>query len=67
MIEAKTKNGNVETIVKGNLGEIIAELMYMNAAFINTLRKKGVKEQDIEKQLFNCVIAGFKIEDARKE
>ena len=67
MIEAKTKNDGVETTVKGNPIEAIKELMFINAAFVDLMRKQGAEEQDIEKQLVNCVVAGFEIADKHKK
>lgn len=48
--------------VVGNFEDVLIELMKINGMLIENFRKIGIPDELIEKQLVNCIAAGFEID-----
>ena len=48
-----------EAEIKGVSDDILIELMKINGMLIKKFRKCGIPDELIEKQLVNCIVAGF--------
>lgn len=58
---------NFDVEVVGKSEDVLIELMKINAVLIRNLRKVGFTDKEIEKQLIDCVAAGFAIEKAHEK
>lgn len=64
MIKCKMYQDDQERIsfdveIKGVSEDVLIELMKINGMLIKRLRKCGIPDELIEKQLVNCIVAGF--------
>jgi hypothetical protein len=57
----------VESSVSGSIRDILVEAMSVNAEIVKLSRQKGIKDEDIEKQLTINIVQGFKLADYEKE
>jgi len=48
-----------EAEIKGTSEDVLIELMDINGMLIKRFRKCGIPDELIEKQLVNCIVAGF--------
>jgi len=48
--------------IEGNSEDVLIELMKINGVLIRNFQKLGITDEEIEKQLVNCIVAGFEIE-----
>lgn len=67
MIKCKMYQDDQERIsfdaeITGGAEDVLIELMKINGMLVSNFRKKGVPDELIEKQLVNCVVAGFEID-----
>lgn len=53
--------------IDGDTSDIVFEAININAALIKCWREHDVPDEEIEKQLVNCIIGGFDIADRRKK
>lgn len=51
-----------EAEIKGGSEDVLIELMKINGMLIRNFRKRGIPDELIEKQLVNCIVAGFEID-----
>lgn len=51
----------IATTFEGRSEDILREAMAVNAEIIRMLRKYGISDEDIEKQLVNNIMGGFRM------
>ena len=64
MIKCKMHQDDQERIgfeveITGVSEDVLIELMKINGMLIKNFRKQGIPDELIEKQLVNCIVAGF--------
>lgn len=64
MIKCKMHQDDQERIsfeaeIKGVSEDVLIELMEINGMLIKRFRECGIPDELIEKQLVNCIVAGF--------
>ena len=67
MIKCKMHQDDQERIsfdaeITGVAEDVLIELMKINGMLIKNFRKRGIPDELIEKQLVNCIVAGFEID-----
>lgn len=72
MIKCKMYQDDQERIsfeaeIKGVSEDVLIELMKINEMLIKRFRKCGIPDELIEKQLVNCIVAGFDMDDLHKK
>lgn len=56
-----------EAEIKGVSEDVLIELMKINGMLIRNFQKRGIPDELIEKQLVNCIAAGFALENSHKK
>lgn len=67
MIKCKMYQDDQERIsfdveITGGAEDVLIELMKINGMLIRNFQKIGIPDELIEKQLVNCIVAGFKFD-----
>ena len=57
---------NFDVEIVGKSEDVLIELMKINEILIRKFRGKGIPDELIEKQLVNCIVAGFDMDDLHK-
>lgn len=53
--------------IKGNMTDVLMELMNIESCIIEDCRAHKISDEDIEKQLVNCILGGFRMCKDRRE
>lgn len=62
MYQDEQERISFEAEITGVEEDVLIELMKINGMLIRNFREKGLPDELIEKQLVNCIVAGFEID-----